>query len=151
MLFKLKSAPSFKEKSKKILRGFAPNLTRMKNRIISRYGIGDLSVMRKFITIIPVLFMLSISNAVAGDTTDRVVDSVLGGLGGALIGGPLGFVAGAATGATAGPAISHAWGLEGGGASSSKKRAVSSVRQTGAHKASTNLKPRSMPAMEEDI
>jgi hypothetical protein len=107
--------------------------------------------MRKLFAMISALFLISVSSADAGDTTDRVVDSVLGGLGGALIGGPIGLVAGAATGATAGPAISHAWGLEGGSASGSKKRTGSSARQAGAHKASTTVKARSAPATEEDI
>ena len=133
------------------MRRFASNLTRMAGRESARFRFGDLSTMRKFIATISALFLISASSAFAGDTTDRVVDSVLGGLGGALIGGPIGLVAGAATGATAGPAISHAWGLEGGSGGGSKKRAGNSTRGTGAHKASTNVKARSAPVSEEEI
>lgn len=151
IFFQVRGRAFILERESKKLRRFAPNLTRIAGRKVSRFRTGGLQTMRKLIAIISALFLTSVSSAVAGDTTDRVVDSVLGGLGGALIGGPIGLVAGAATGATAGPAISHAWGLEGGGGSSSKKRAGSSARQAGAHKASTNVKARSAPTTEEDI
>lgn len=106
--------------------------------------------MMKYLSVMIISLMLAANAAFAGDTTDRVVDSILGGLGGALIGGPVGLVAGAATGATAGPAISHAWGLEGN--SSATKRRSSSVRQTSTKKTTaSSAKPKIQPAVDDEI
>lgn len=106
--------------------------------------------MRRGVIIGTVALLLTANSAFAGDTTDRVVDGVLGGLGGALIGGPIGLFAGAAVGATAGPGIAHSWGLD-----DSRRGQRASGRHASSHKASAASAPRqrsrAQPATQQNI